>query len=93
MRTKWDVLVGRRDLLVVALEAANGQLEWMERTTFGRPCAGCGTILATEADFAKHFLIPDERFLNTGTCPRKDRETDLDAIVPFPLPWDEANTR
>jgi hypothetical protein len=33
-------------------------------------CSCCGTPLPTEADFAKHFVLNDLRFLNLGECPR-----------------------
>jgi hypothetical protein len=32
-------------------------------------CSQCGEKLATEADFAKHFIIPDLRYFNLGYCP------------------------
>lgn len=34
-------------------------------------CGGCGTYLPTEADFARHFTVPDATFLNLGDCPAK----------------------
>jgi hypothetical protein len=33
----------------------------------------CGASFETEADFAKHFIVPDERLLNLGWCPVQDR--------------------
>lgn len=33
-------------------------------------CAGCDITLFTEADFAKHFIVPDARYLNIGHCPK-----------------------
>jgi hypothetical protein len=74
-RSKWDILQERRKK---AQEEANNiatQLQGLALTPFkdgvtGR-CSGCGALLQTEADFAKHFLIPDERFLNLGYCPNK----------------------
>lgn len=47
------------------------QLDALDRQVFGGACAGCGAILATEGDFARHFLIPDERYLNLGLCPKR----------------------
>jgi hypothetical protein len=67
MRTKWDVLEER----LRTLRKLEREMAGMERTEFGRPCAGCGEVLATEADFARHFLIPDERYLNLGRCPNE----------------------
>lgn len=57
--TKWD-LSSTRDR--VALDA----------TRFGAPCSGCGLGLATEGDFARHFVLGDVRFLNLGWCPVKE---------------------
>lgn len=55
-QTKWD-LIGQEDK------------DWMEKTPFGRPCSGCDVMLATEADFAKHFIVPNRRYKNLGYCP------------------------
>jgi hypothetical protein len=30
-------------------------------------------MLGTEADFAKHFVVPDPRYLNIGYCPKSRR--------------------
>lgn len=51
-------------------------LDWMDRTPFPqdlgtRGYCDCGFHIVTEADFAKHFVIPDERYLNLGNCPVK----------------------
>jgi hypothetical protein len=43
----------------------------LQNTPCGLTCSGCGTLLPTEADFAQHFTIKDERFLNLGECPFK----------------------
>jgi hypothetical protein len=74
MRTKWAVLQER---LVAANKVAydlQQKMEGMKNTPFhngaGR-CSSCGAVLPTEAAFAKHFIIPDERFLNLGYCPVK----------------------
>jgi hypothetical protein len=73
MRSKWQILQARTDALMSQLADLTSQLDWMERTPFkangtGR-CSACGTELPTEADFAKHYLVEDERFLNLGYCP------------------------
>jgi len=31
----------------------------------------CREVLRTEGDFARHFVVPDERYLNLGNCPTK----------------------
>ena len=69
MRTKWQILNERRAKAQAAADSIAADFRWMERTVFGRPCIGCGTMLETEADFAQHFVIPDERYLNLGNCP------------------------
>lgn len=69
--TKWSVLQSR---LAKAREDAlriERDLAWMERTPLNVPCAGCAVNLATEADFAKHFVLSDTRYLNLGECPSK----------------------
>jgi len=67
--TKWSLL--QRQLANLNADAAKlaAELEWMKRTPFGQPCSGCGAALATEADFAKHFVVTDLRLLNIGHCP------------------------
>ena len=69
MRTKWDVMVQREKELTKELERLRADMEWMRRTEFGKPCLRCGFLLETERDFAAHFLIPNERYLNLGECP------------------------
>lgn len=71
--TKWSVLEARRDRLAKELAEAEHHLEGLQNTSCNLTCAGCGTHLATEADFAKHFVITDTRFLNLGWCPVADR--------------------
>jgi hypothetical protein len=55
--TKWDLIT----------EAYHGKLV---ETSFGHPCSGCGEMLHTEADFARHFIVPDVRYVNLGFCPK-----------------------
>jgi hypothetical protein len=43
----------------------------MERTPLKVPCSGCGLLLATEADFARHFILYDRTYRNLGYCPVK----------------------
>lgn len=45
----------------------------LELTDCGLNCAGCDEFLATEGDFARHFIIPDHRYKNLGNCPNRDR--------------------
>lgn len=69
--TKWSVLTGRAESLRAELDKLERELRGMENTPCGVPCTGCGTVLVTEADFAKHFTVPDLRFLNLGDCPNR----------------------
>jgi hypothetical protein len=69
--TKWSILIQRRDELQRQLNDAQSYLDGMEATSCGLTC-DCGQFLATEADFAKHYTVPDERYLNLGSCPIKD---------------------
>jgi len=64
MRTKADLISAE-------------ELDALDRTPTSRhngepmKCVRCRVELATEGDFARHFLIPDERYLNLGICPSK----------------------
>ena len=58
--TKWD-LIG---------DAERKSLDTIQFT--GQSCSGCGESLATEGDFARHFVLDDTRYLNLGNCPVKD---------------------
>lgn len=73
MHTKWEILEARRDELAKQLDKANRELQGLTDTPCQLHCAGCGVYLATEEDFARHFLIPDVRYLNLGRCPDKVR--------------------
>jgi hypothetical protein len=73
-RSKWDVLVERQAALRKALAKADAELEWMTKTPCPHSCTGCGEDFKTEADFFKHYLITDERYLNLGYCPIKDKK-------------------
>lgn len=58
--TRWDFLTdAERAGLAATPFTANGT----------GVCSKCGTALATEADFAQHFVVPDVRYLNLGQCP------------------------
>jgi hypothetical protein len=41
----------------------------LEETELDTNCSQCGEKLATEADFAKHFIISDLQYFNLGYCP------------------------
>jgi hypothetical protein len=63
--TKWDYL-------------NEDKRKGLEETPCNLKCAGCEINLQTEADFAKHFVVLDSRYLNLGECPitmiRKQRQ-------------------
>lgn len=81
--TKWSYMVKRHeDLemqihdLQVKLEASARNMAYLNKTALNVPCSYCGTILATEGDFARHFVIRDTQYLNLGHCPRETDNTD-----------------
>jgi hypothetical protein len=73
MRTKWDILVERQQQALEAYTKATQTLTDLVDTPFTAngtgQCSKCGTPLPTEADFAKHFLVSNESFLNLGYYP------------------------
>ncbi|SRR6266498_1180698 len=76
MQTKWSILTARaeeleRQVRMLARDAgeAREQLAELDAMTLDLPCSGCGEMLLTEGDFARHFEVADETFLNLGTCP------------------------
>jgi hypothetical protein len=69
MRTKWEILTARLVRAEREVAELRDAMAGLERTPCGLKCSGCATPLTTEADFARHFLIPEERLLNVGVCP------------------------
>jgi len=73
MRSKYTILQER--LVKATKEAATlaAQLDGMDGTACNLTCSGCGTLLVTEGDFARHFAVSkfDEfnNHLNLGSCP------------------------
>lgn len=72
-RTKWQILNERRTRLAEELAKLDATIDGLARTNCGLKCSGCGQWLASEREFAEHFVIPDERYLNLGDCPVVDR--------------------
>jgi hypothetical protein len=72
-RTKAEVLVERRAMLAAELEKLDQQIASLKRLDCGIRCS-CGKLLQTEWDFADHFIVPNERYLNLGNCPVADGE-------------------
>ena len=75
--SKLDLLKAKRDALAAALADVERTLDGLANTTCGLDCGGCGHHLATEADFAGHFLVRQSDqindLLNLGWCPHADR--------------------
>lgn len=67
--TKWTWLEKRLAGAQAEVDAIAGQMQSLENTTFDGDCSGCGRHLETEADFAKHYIVRDPRYLNMGECP------------------------
>lgn len=80
MRTKYTILQERLAKAQAEADSLRNQIEGMDATTCGLTCSGCGTVLDTEGDFARHFYIKkfDEmnNFLNLGSCPIADGVVD-----------------
>lgn len=74
LRTKWDILEDRANRAHEEYLKLMGELEGLEKTQFRtgeQRCRSCGAKLRTEADFAKHYLVPEERYSNIGFCPNR----------------------
>lgn len=72
--TKWTWLQKRLQAAQAEVDAVAGEIQGLENTLLNEDgsstcCTGCGVNLHTEADFAKHFIVPDPRYLNWGRCP------------------------
>lgn len=70
-QTKWSILEARLIELNDAANALAAEMASLARTRCDLHCSGCRAYLATEADFAKHFIVPNPRFLNLGECPQR----------------------
>lgn len=81
MHTKWEILQSRLAEAKEKFADLEREIKGLETTPCDLRCGGvfypdyggCGEYFETEADFAKHFVIPDTRFLNLGWCPHSDR--------------------
>lgn len=71
--TKWDFMSPAQ--MQSLANTPFVQSDWDPETgeTSYRPgrCSGCGHPLPNEAEFAKHFVVDDIRYLNLGHCPDK----------------------
>lgn len=73
--TKWSILQMHMEEAWREFDRIRRNLNWMEHASFGKPCSGCQELLETEADFARHFIVRDPRFLNLGDCPNIPKES------------------
>ena len=71
LQTKWNILMRRAAALEAQAWEIREGLKSMERYSLGSPCTGCGMMLETEADFARHFIVKNPAHLNLGYCPVK----------------------
>lgn len=69
--TKWTWLQKRLAGAQAEVDALAGQLQGLENTPYDGQCMTCGHYMETEADFAKHYIVRDPRYLNLGECPTK----------------------
>jgi len=60
----------RWDLMTDADRASAETQPWADGSA---TCSGCDFEIFTEADFYKHFIIPDLRHYNLGYCPVKGK--------------------
>lgn len=72
-RTKLEILAERIEKAREELAILEGMATGLENIKLNVPCTGCGEVLETEKDFAGHFMVPDERYLNLGYCPNNRR--------------------
>lgn len=72
-RTKWEILNARLESARAEVERLESEMRGMENTPDNAKCTGCGEQFTTNADFARHFKIPNETYLNTGYCPNNPR--------------------
>lgn len=77
MRSKYIILQERLANAEAEATRLRNQIEGLDNTPCGLDCSGCGTLLVTEGDFARHFAVSkfDEfnNHLNLGSCPHRDR--------------------
>ena len=76
LRTKWEILQEKLEKVKAEVQKQEQYLQDLEVMPWGHPCGTCQKILNTEADFAKHYSVPDERYYNLGHCPTKDGWSD-----------------
>jgi hypothetical protein len=90
-RTKWEILKEREAKAWAAWKAIDQELASLGRTIFkdgDSSCATCGAPLPTEAAFAAHYLVDDERYLNIGNCPTRYNNNWLMPRLTVELEWE-----
>lgn len=76
-RTKWQVLVAKREALQTQIDELDRRMNSLAGQSCMLRCNKCDKLHETEADFARHYLIPDERYLNLGYCPTNTTATAI----------------
>lgn len=72
-RTKWEILTAQLETARAEVERLESYMRGLENTPDTVKCTGCDEQFTVNADFARHFLIPNEQYLNTGYCPNNPR--------------------
>ena len=72
-RTKWEILSAQLETARAEVERLESYMRGMENTPDNVKCSGCGEQFRVNADFARHFKIPNEQLLNMGYCPNNPR--------------------
>jgi hypothetical protein len=72
VKTKWEILQQRREEAWQKVVSLDNEIAGLLKQSCGLVCGKCGAYHETEADFAKHYVIPDTRYLNLGWCPNGD---------------------
>jgi hypothetical protein len=78
MKTRWDWLQNKLAEARYEVARLEKEIKYLKETPFTAngtgACSKCGEPLPTEADFAKHFTVPDFRYPNLGYCPKFPRD-------------------
>ena len=84
MRSKWEILTARVEDLERQAQSMRAVMRGMDETPCVKGaddehihCGTCGVRFESEGDFARHYVVPDERFLNLGNCPSRYAEPKL----------------
>ncbi len=82
MRTKAEILLAKRAYLAETLAKLDREIAGLKSQHTGGgdflplQCGKCGAVHETEWDFASHYVVSDERYLNLGDCPDDPRNSN-----------------